>query len=82
MWLLHENGIRHALHYLDDFLILGPTNSMECLDSLQAALALCNHVGFSVAPHKTEGPASKLVFLGIEVDSESLCLRLPQEKKE
>ena len=33
-----------------------------------------------MAPAKTEGPSIKLVFLGIELDTASLTLSLPQQK--
>ncbi len=32
--------------------------------------------------HKTEGPATTLVFLGIELDSVAMEIRLPREKLE
>ncbi len=35
-----------------------------------------------MAPAKTEGPATKLVFLGIELDSVSMTISLPREKLE
>ncbi len=31
-------------------------------------------------PEKDEGPATEIVFLGMELDSEKLEIRLPQEK--
>ena len=33
-----------------------------------------------MAPHKIEGPSTKLTFLGIEIDSEEAMLRLPEDK--
>ena len=30
MWILHTRGIQYGLHYLDDFLLLGPANSHLC----------------------------------------------------
>lgn len=82
MWFLHTSGIRYGLHYLDDFLILGPANTQACHDSLATALSLYERAGFPVAPEKTEGPVTKLVFLGIELDTHRLQLRLPQDKRE
>ncbi len=35
-----------------------------------------------IAPAKTEGPATKLTFLGIEFDTASLTISLPREKLE
>ena len=81
IWILHQNGSNHALHYLDDFLILGQANSRACQDSLTVALSLCNQVGLPVAPDKTEGPTTKLIFLGIELDTQRMQLRLPLDKK-
>ena len=81
MWALHQKGMQHALHYLDDFLILGQANTQTCQESLAIALSLCDQVGLPVAPEKTEGPTTKLIFLGIELDTQSMQLRLPPEKR-
>ena len=81
MWALHQKGMQHALHYLDDFLILGQANTQTCQESLAIALSLCDQVGLPVAPEKTEGPTTKLIFLGIELDTQSMQLHLPPEKR-
>ena len=82
MWMLRarESRIRMALHYLDDFLILGPPGSPLCGQALANTLALCEELGFPVTPEKTEGLATTLTFLGIEVDSVLDQVHLPQEK--
>ena len=80
MWVLHHNGIQQALHYLDDFLILGQANTQACQDWLSRALSLCDQVGLPVAPEKTEGPTTNLIFLGIEIDTQKMQLRLPPDK--
>ena len=76
MWLLHSSGVRHGLHHLDDFLLLGPANSLECKTALDVTLAMCEHVGFPIAPGTTEGPTTQLTFLGIVIDT----IALPQDK--
>ena len=80
MWFLYERGIRSALHYLDDFLLLGPPDHPGCQQALSTTLTLCAELGFPVAPEKTEGPATSLIFLGIEIDTMAQQLRLPEEK--
>ena len=80
-WILTEQGIE-GLHYLDDFLVVGRAGSHECGRSLHRALHLCGEVGLPIASHKTEGPGTKLCFLGIELDTEAGIARLPQEKLE
>ena len=80
MWILHERGVQHAMHYLDDFLILGPAESTTCQRDLTTTLTTCVNLGFPVAPEKTEGPTTRLTFLGIEIDSGASQIQFPQEK--
>ena len=80
MWVMHERGVQHALHYLDDFLLLGSPTSQACQSALLTTLTTCQDLGFPVAPDKTEGPSTTLIFLGIEIDTVACQLRLPQDK--
>ena len=41
--LQHNHGVRHVLHYLDDFFTAGSPGTKECSDNLQAMLSLCNN---------------------------------------
>jgi len=79
-WILHSKGVVHQLHYLDDFLLLGPPKSSACAQSLQCTLQVCGDLGVPVAAHKTEGPACQLTFLGIQINTISMELSLPSEK--
>lgn len=67
-------------HYLDDFSIVGTPKTPECSQSLRTALEVCEQTGFFVKPEKTEGPTTSMIILGVELDSERLQLRLPQDK--
>ena len=67
-------------HYLDDFVLIGPQGSLKCKHSLECALELCDKLGLPIAVSKTEGPATLLEILGIEFDSVSMVVRLPQRK--
>jgi len=51
-----------------------------CQNNLDQMLALCRRLGVPVAPAKCEGPATILVFLGFELDTENMVVRLPQAK--
>ena len=68
-WAMHCKGVRWQLHYLDDFLFVGPANDPTCAHSLEAALQTCQELGVPVSMKKVEGPASRLTFLGIQVDT-------------
>ena len=68
------------MHYLDDFILLGPPASPVCKQALDKTLEWCSHLGIPIAAHKTEGHTISLVFLGIELDTTAKTLRLPQDK--
>ena len=78
-WILANEGVE-SLHYLDDFIIFGPPDSPQCRRALEKAMELCEILGVPIAVHKTEGPATVIVFLGIEIDTSKGELRLPREK--
>ena len=80
MWMLYCQGVQYGMHYLDDFLLLGPADSQACKAALECTLATCARVGLPVAPGKTEGPTTRLTFLGIEIDTVANEVRLPSEK--
>lgn len=80
MWILHGRGVHTALHYLDDFLVLGPPGQASCVELLSATLELCQELGFPVAEEKTEGPTTFITFLGIEIDTLRQQVRLQEEK--
>ena len=64
-WAMVCNGVKFAIHYLDDFLIFGPPDCNIATDSLERSLRTCAQLQFPVATEKTAGPATSLVFLGI-----------------
>ena len=79
-WIAKQQGVAGLLHYLDDFLIVASPASDEGRDYLTILLALFDHLNIPVAPEKLEGPATTIVFLGIEIDTVQLRLQLPERK--
>ena len=67
-------------HYLDDFITVGRPGSLECQENLGVMLKMCEATGTPIDPGKMEGPCTTLVFLGIEVNTVAMQLRLPREK--
>ena len=78
--MLRKRGVPFIIHYLDDFLIIGPPSSGECSHGLSLCRDLCSHLGVPLAPSKIVGPTTRLVFLGIEFDTIAMEARLPAEK--
>jgi hypothetical protein len=71
-------GIEVVVHYIDDFLFVIKLKE-KAVDQLARALMICKRLGLPMAADKTEGPTTKLVFLGIEIDTEAMVTRIPPE---
>ena len=74
------NSVADLLHYLDDYITAGPTDSQQCLYNLNKAKAVCSRLGLPLHPEKCVGPVSCMVVLGIELDSVQQIARLPADK--
>ncbi|KAM9319746.1 uncharacterized protein PAF06_004160 [Gastrophryne carolinensis] len=82
-WVIKERaGLGSVTHYLDDFLCVGPGGTRICDLLLATMLNVFGDFGVPVAHDKTEGPATVIKFLGIEIDTVQRVCRLPREKIE
>ena len=80
-WILwNKYGLHWLIHYLDDYFLAGSPNSTLCENHLHCFLRVCKLLGFPVALDKVEGPATILIFLGLELDSVLQQIRLPRTK--
>ena len=78
--LIHNYLVPELLHYLDDYLTLGPPASPVCDLSLRAIQQAAVDIGIPLAPDKIEGPTTRLIFFGIELDTLQMTARLPPQK--
>ncbi len=70
-------------HFMDDYIIFAAKDagkSRSCHDMLELFKGLCKDLGVPLAPDKTIGPTSKITYLGLQIDSESQTVSVPQEK--
>ena len=67
-------------HYIDDFITRGRASSNECKRNQRLMLKTCETMGFPIEAEKSDGPCSTLVFLGIELDTVAMEMRLPPDK--
>jgi hypothetical protein len=79
-WRLQQAGILHILHYLDDFLIVTPPDSPEGHRAMAILNQICATLGIPIAEHKQDGSTVCLVFLGREINTVAMRLRLPADK--
>ena len=81
-WIAEKNGVTFSIHYLDDFLTMGPQDTPICGHNLEVFTQVCHQLGAPLALEKVEGPATCLTFLGISIDSHNMVTKLPNEKME
>ena len=67
-------------HYLDDFILVGPSYSQDCKILMDAFFQVCKDLGVSIAEEKTCGPTTSLIFLGLVIDTHDLTVNIPIEK--
>ena len=79
-WVIRQKGVQHIWHYVDDFILAGEPHSTQCASSMASALQAFHELGIPIEPEKSEGPATTLTVLGIEVDTVAMQLRLPADK--
>lgn len=80
-WLVakhHPGGA--VVHYLDDFLFLGKQGTNHCKDLLDTFKDVCKMLGVPIADEKTISPTTCLTFLGIEIDTVEMTIRIPKDK--
>ena len=73
-------GIPYVLHHLDDFFIASAQGTVFCNSYVQLVNDAFAHLGVPIADDKLEGPSTRLTYLGIEIDSDDMVIRLPEEK--
>ncbi|XP_060111130.1 olfactory receptor 6N1-like [Heteronotia binoei] len=82
-WALRiKSGLNNTVHYLDDYLFVGPAGSGQCNRLLRSFEDLAGELGVPLAHEKTEGLSLVITFLGIELDTIWQASQLPADKVE
>ena len=68
------------MHYLYDFLTMGPACSPTCSHNLTVIKEVCTSLGIPLALEKVEGPSECLTFLRIMLDTQFMQACLPDDK--
>ena len=77
--MMARRGFNSVIVYLDDFLVIAPTRE-ACQLSFFTLLERLQDLGFSISWNKVIEPTQKLVFLGVELDTQHCQLTLPKQK--
>ncbi|CAC5357929.1 unnamed protein product [Mytilus coruscus] len=80
-WLVRFQSLKESKeHYLDDFLLAGEARSGECLHLMNNFRTICSDIGVPLEEEKTLGPSCIMTFLGLEIDTLEMVIRIPQDK--
>ncbi|CAC5385788.1 unnamed protein product [Mytilus coruscus] len=71
--------IPNIVHILDDFMIVDKTEN-GCKTILERFLAICNDMGIPISKVKTFQPSQVMSFVGYEIDTRLMTVRLPIDK--
>ncbi|MEW8562682.1 MAG: reverse transcriptase domain-containing protein [Candidatus Thiodiazotropha sp.] len=77
--MMARRGFNLLVVYLDDFLIIAESKEI-CAAALNCLIQLLRKLGFAIHWGKVTDPTNIITFLGIELDSIAMSLRLPEEK--
>lgn len=82
--MMVARGYVDVVVYVDDFLILAPTEE-QCKIALETLLSLLAQLGFTVSANKTVQPTQEIIFLGMllrtnEDGDGKMSVTVPEEK--
>ena len=77
--MMARRGFTAVIAYLDHFLIIAPTLD-ECATALSTLIGLLRYLGFCINWDKVVDPITRITFLGIKIDADTMSKRLPKGK--
>ncbi|XP_052780604.1 uncharacterized protein LOC128217487 [Mya arenaria] len=80
-WLVKDiSKIPSLDHYLDDFIFCGAHGTGNCQHLLSTFHQVCVQLGVPINDVKSTDPSTVIVFLGLEIDSSQMLIRIPRHK--
>lgn len=79
MWIAMQQGISSIIYYMDDFLIISKNDSQK---ELEQFLQILNILNILYNKSKLEGPSTCITFLGVIIDTETMFVSVPQQKRQ
>jgi hypothetical protein len=73
-------GILGCVHVIDDFLFISPPDYKQASENLYKFLKFADKLGLPIKDEKTVVPTTQLTFLGLELDTDKMEIRLPVDK--
>ena len=81
-FIMQTLAFKYISHILDDVITVSAKNSPDCLQSLERFIELCEELNIPLNHDNTVKPTTIAILHGIEVCTESMTARLPDDKLE
>lgn len=78
--VFHVTGSENLIHYLNDFLLMGPASSNDFLYMFMVFRMVCTKFSVLLADDKSVWLTTSLEFLGITIDTGCMEFCLPSDK--
>ena len=81
--VIREAGSDMVVHFVDDFCFISSANTsskQSCHKLVECFEQVCKRLGVPLATDKSVGPTTKLVYLGLEIDSVRQIVSIPEDK--
>ncbi len=76
-WIATQRGAGWLRNYIDDFVAVGQRGTDQCERAMSIFKETCRRLGMPLDENKEEGPSEVLTFLGMEIDTVKMEVRLP-----
>ena len=77
--IMSRKGLHNMVSYLDDFFIC-ESSLDKCAETMRILIQLLRQLGFQVNWKKVVDPCQSLVFLGVQISSVDMQVKLPADK--
>lgn len=78
-WLTqYKTGLDTLDHYIDGIIFAGMGGSQDCAILMTQFTSLTKEIEVPLAEDKTAGPTTQLTFLGFEIDTVDMIVRIPE----
>ena len=80
-WILqYVKDLPNTIHYSDDFFLVSNSNWQEASTDLHRLRHTFKEINMPLAAEKIFGPLTCITFVGIEINSEDMCMGIPEDK--
>ena len=80
-WIINNKyGVKNLIHYSDDFFLVSTQDIEQARRELATVIRAFKEMGIPLAEDKVEGPAIKIIYLGILANSHDMTIEITPER--